>query len=44
METLFLKASSTMQTLKNDVYDAAGNLRSDISSPDFGTQSLALSA
>jgi len=44
METLFLKSSSAMQTLKNDVFDAAGNLRSDISSPDFGTQSLALSA
>lgn len=44
METLFLKSSSAMQTLKNDVFDAAGNLRSDISSPDFGTQSTALSA
>ncbi len=44
METLFLKSSSTMQTLRNDVFDAAGNLRSDISSPDFGTQTQALSA
>jgi len=44
METLFLKSTSAMQTLKNDVFDAAGNLRSDISSPDFGTQSQALSA
>src|SRR5688572_13504911 len=44
METLFLKSSSTMQTLENDVFDGAGNLRSDISSPDFGTQSQALSA
>ncbi|HTK60454.1 MAG TPA: efflux RND transporter periplasmic adaptor subunit [Candidatus Baltobacteraceae bacterium] len=44
METLFLKASSTMQTLKNDVYDASGQLRYDISSPDYALQSQALSA
>lgn len=44
METLYLKASSAMQTLKSDVFDGAGNLRGDISSPDYGTQSSALSA
>lgn len=44
METLYLKSSSAMQTLTTDVYDAAGNLRSDISSNDFGTMTQALSA
>jgi HlyD family secretion protein len=44
METLFLKSSSAMQTLKTDVYDAAGNLRSDISANDFSTMTQALSA
>jgi len=44
METLFLKVSSAMQTLKNDVYDSSGQLRYDISSPDYALQSQALSA
>lgn len=44
MENLFLKSSSTMQVLKNDVFDSASQLRYDISSPDYGTQSQALSA
>ncbi|HJV33277.1 MAG TPA: HlyD family efflux transporter periplasmic adaptor subunit [Patescibacteria group bacterium] len=44
METLFLKSSAAMQTLKNDVYDSSGQLRYDISSPDYGTQSQALTA
>lgn len=44
METLFLKSSAAMQTLKNDVYDSSGQLRYDISSPDYGTQSQALAA
>lgn len=29
IETLFLKASTAMQVLKNDVFDGAGNLRTD---------------
>ena len=44
METLFLKSSSTMQTLKNDVYDSSGQVRYDISSPDYAVQSQALTA
>ncbi len=44
METLFLKSASAMQTLTNDVFDAAGNLRSDISASDFGTMTQALAA
>jgi multidrug efflux pump subunit AcrA (membrane-fusion protein) len=43
METLFQKASSAMQTLKNDVYDSSSQLRYDISSPDYALQSQALS-
>jgi len=44
METLFLKSSAAMQVLKNDVYDSAGQLRYDISSPDYSTQTQALAA
>lgn len=42
METLFQKASSSMQALKIDVYDGSGQLRYDVSSPDFSLQSRAL--
>lgn len=42
METLFQKSASTMQALKNDLYDSAGQIRYDVSSPEFGLQSLAL--
>ncbi len=42
IESLYLKASSAVQTMKNEVFDAAGSLRSDISSSDSGTQNQAL--
>lgn len=44
MENLSLKSSAAMQTIDADVFDAAGNLRADISSPDFSIQSRALAA
>lgn len=43
-ETTYLKASAAMQTLKNDVFDAAGSLRADILPSDAGAQSMAASA
>ncbi len=43
MESLYLKASAAMQAMRNDVFDAAGSLKSDISCPDFSLQSQALS-
>jgi len=44
IESLYLKSSSAMQTLKNDVFDSGGSIKSDISSPDSSTQSQALAA
>ena len=44
IESLYLKSAGAMQLLKTDVFDAVGNLRADVSSPDFSTQSQALSA
>ncbi len=43
MESLYLKVSAAMQTMRNDVFDAAGSLKTDISSSDFNVQSQALS-
>lgn len=44
LESGYLKSSAAMQTLKNDVYDAAGNLRSDISPTDFSLQTQSAAA
>jgi multidrug efflux pump subunit AcrA (membrane-fusion protein) len=44
VETLYLKASAAMQTLKNDVFDADGNTRSDILASDFNAQTQASAA
>ncbi len=44
IETLFLKASTAMQVLKNDVFDAAGNLRNDFSTSNSGLASQATAA
>ncbi len=44
LEATYLKASGAMQTLKNDVYDAVGNLRSDISPSNFALQTESAAA
>jgi RND family efflux transporter MFP subunit len=44
LESLFLRSSSAMQTLKSDIFESIGSMRSDISSPDASTQAQALSA
>ncbi len=44
IETVFQKSASTMQSLKNDLYDSSGQIRYDVSSPDFGLQTQALAS
>lgn len=44
IESLSLKSMGGMQSLKSDIFDSIGSIRSDISSPDASTQSEALTA
>lgn len=44
IESLYLKSTSAMQILRNDVFEGLGTLRSDISSSDNLTQDQSLAA
>ncbi len=44
IESLYVKASSTMQTLRNDLFDVKGNLTPAIRSADSGAQTAAAGA